>query len=54
MVGDRRHDIEGARESGVFSVGVTYGYGSAAELREAGADVICDSPGQISRFLITR
>ena len=47
MVGDRRHDIEGARESGVFSVGVTYGYGSVAELREAGADLLCGSPKQL-------
>ncbi len=47
MVGDRRHDIEGARESGMFSVGVTYGYGSVAELREAGADLLCGSPKQL-------
>ncbi len=47
MVGDRHHDIEGARESGVFSVGVTYGYGSAVELREAGTDLLCDSPKQL-------
>ena len=53
MVGDRRHDIEGGRESGVFSVGVTYGYGSAAELREAGADMLCHSPEEISLFLMT-
>ena len=53
MVGDRRHDIEGARESGVFSVGVTYGYGSATELREAGTDMLCHSPEEILRFLMT-
>lgn len=52
MVGDRRHDIEGARESEVFSVGVTYGYGSAAELREAGADMLLDSPEQVTQFLL--
>lgn len=52
MVGDRRHDIEGAHTNGVFAVGVTYGYGSAAELREAGADLLCDSLGQVSQFLI--
>ena len=51
MVGDRSHDILGARENGVYSVGVTYGYGSAAELREAGADVLCGSIGQVARVL---
>jgi len=51
MVGDRSHDILGARENGVYSVGVTYGYGSAAELREAGADVLCGGIDQVARVL---
>ena len=51
MIGDRSHDILGARENGVYSVGVTYGYGSAAELREAGADVLCGSIDQVARVL---
>ena len=37
MVGDRRHDIEGARANGVDSLGVLYGYGSREELEQAGA-----------------
>ncbi len=32
MVGDRKHDIIGAREHGFDSAAVTYGYGSVAEL----------------------
>lgn len=52
MVGDRSHDILGARECGVFSVGVTYGYGSAAELSEAGADAICGSVAEVARRLM--
>src|SRR5699024_2721295 len=38
MVGDRRHDMEGASACGVESVGVLYGYGSRQELAEAGAN----------------
>jgi phosphoglycolate phosphatase len=38
MVGDRAHDIVGARAHGLASVGVLWGYGSADELRGAGAD----------------
>jgi len=40
MIGDRADDIEGARANGVRSIGVTWGYGSRAELDAAGADVI--------------
>ena len=40
MIGDRADDIEGARSNGVRSIGVTWGYGSRAELEAAGADVI--------------
>jgi len=35
MVGDREHDIIGARENGIDSIAVTYGYGSVTELRKA-------------------
>jgi phosphoglycolate phosphatase-like HAD superfamily hydrolase len=42
MLGDRRHDVEGARANGLRSLGVTYGYGDRAELEGAGATWICD------------
>lgn len=35
MVGDREHDIFGARKNGIETIAVTYGYGSAQELDEA-------------------
>ncbi len=38
MIGDRAHDIQAAQRNGIRSLGVTYGYGSVAELRAAGAD----------------
>jgi phosphoglycolate phosphatase len=44
MVGDRKHDILGARANKMRSIGVTYGYGSQEELETAGADVLVDSP----------
>ena len=37
MVGDRKHDIIGAKINGIPSIGVLYGYGSQEELIEAGA-----------------
>lgn len=41
MIGDRFYDIEGAKQQGIRSVGVLYGYGSREELEGAGADEIC-------------
>lgn len=40
MVGDRKHDIEGAQAVGIVSVGVLFGYGSREEHEKAGADRI--------------
>jgi len=54
MVGDRMYDIFGARENGCMSLGVTYGYGSEKELRNAGADLLCDSPKEITARLCTQ
>lgn len=41
MIGDRSHDVLGARANGMTAIGVLYGYGSEAELRDAGAHHIC-------------
>ncbi|MEZ3420732.1 MAG: HAD family hydrolase [Eubacterium sp.] len=38
MIGDREHDIIGAKAVGISSIGVLYGYGSYEELNTAGAD----------------
>jgi phosphoglycolate phosphatase len=40
MIGDRMHDILGAKKNGIVSIGVLWGYGSEDELKEAGADYI--------------
>ncbi len=44
MIGDRCYDILGAKENGISSLGVTYGYGSLEELKDSGADYIIDKP----------
>ena len=54
MIGDRRHDIQGAHAAGLRAIDVLYGYGSLAELQAAGADAIApeitDLPRAISHF----
>lgn len=47
MIGDRRHDVLGARANGLRAIGVLYGYGSRQELEEAGAEWLADSPAGI-------
>ena len=44
MVGDREHDVLGAKEHGIACVGVLYGYGSRKELEQAQAMTICPTP----------
>ncbi len=52
MIGDRKYDILGAKETGLSSVGVLFGFGSEAELCSAGADHICDSPSSLCRLIL--
>jgi phosphoglycolate phosphatase len=52
MVGDRDHDVEGARVNGIPCVGVTWGFGSAAELTEAGAVALVDDPGGVAAAIL--
>ena len=51
MIGDRAGDIIAARAHGVRSIGVLWGYGSEAELVDAGADVLCASPRDLLAWL---
>ena len=52
MVGDRMHDIAGAKEVGINAIGVLYGYGSREELLHAGADNIAASVQELEEMLI--
>ncbi len=51
MVGDTKYDIEGAREVGVKSLGVLYGYGSRDDLVRYGADYLARSVDEIYKIL---
>jgi phosphoglycolate phosphatase len=47
MIGDRSHDMVGAKNNGMQRIGVLYGYGSRDELLQAGARHVCATPGAI-------
>ena len=47
MVGDRSHDIVAGHTNRMPAIGVGWGYGGAAELTAAGADVIIDHPADL-------
>ncbi len=51
LVGDRRHDVEGAGQNQITALGVTYGYGGRSELETAGADVIVDTTEDVLKRL---
>ncbi|WP_274650171.1 HAD family hydrolase [Paenibacillus humicola] len=52
MIGDRKHDIVGARNNGVAGIGVGYGYGSERELREAGASAYAPDIAALKKMLL--
>ena len=52
MIGDREHDILGAKENGMDSVGVLFGYGNRAEFEEAGADWIVETVEELTELLL--
>ncbi|WP_122642598.1 HAD family hydrolase [Luxibacter massiliensis] len=52
MVGDRDYDIIGAKEAGVRSMGVLYGYGNMEELKKAGADVVVETPREAAEYIL--
>jgi phosphoglycolate phosphatase len=51
MIGDREHDVIGARANGLRAIGVLYGYGSREELAAAGADALAGDPAELLRLL---
>lgn len=52
MIGDRKHDIIGAKKCGIDSIGILYGFGNREELEEAGADFIFESVESLSENLL--
>lgn len=51
MVGDRRHDVEGAAAHGIDTIGVLWGYGDHEELTGAGARRIVSTPADLTAAL---
>ncbi len=51
MIGDRYHDINGAKTNGIASLAVTYGYGSMNELSELQPEYIAASADEIEKIL---
>ena len=47
MVGDRSHDMIGARANNLRGIGVLWGYGSREELTAAGADALISAPDEL-------
>ena len=52
MIGDRKHDILGAKAAGLESVGVEYGFAPPGELEEAGADWIVPTVEELERLCL--
>ena len=54
MLGDREHDIIGARNNGMAGIGALWGYGTQAELQTAGADRLATSPEHAADLIAAR
>ncbi|MFJ8257399.1 HAD family hydrolase [Peribacillus asahii] len=52
MIGDRKYDMIGAKNTGIDSIGVTYGYGSFEELSDSHPTHIVNSVEEIKDILI--
>lgn len=53
MVGDRKYDVTGAAALGIKTIGVLYGFGDEAELREAGVVHLVRTPQELAEYLIS-
>ena len=51
MIGDREHDILGAQENRLDSIGVLYGYGDRAEHERAGAKYIAEKVTDVIKYV---
>ena len=54
MVGDREHDVVGAKGNGVRAIGVLWGYGGRVELEGAGADWLCEAPSALPGLVASK
>lgn len=52
MIGDRYHDINGAKKCGIPCMAVLWGYGSYEELTQHGAEIIANTPQEAADIII--
>ena len=52
IIGDRKFDISGAKECGIDSIGITFGYGTTEEITEHNPTYICNSIEEIRKILL--
>ena len=52
MIGDREHDIIGAKENNIKSIGVLYGFGDVIELTQARAEYIASNIKELLNILL--
>ncbi len=52
MIGDREHDVLGAKQFGIDCAGVLWGFGSEDELRIAGATYLCRTADDVATALL--
>ena len=53
MVGDRAHDMIGAKANRVCPIGALWGFGTREELRVAGATLFCERPEVLSELFLS-
>ncbi len=51
MIGDRLHDIRGAREANISAAGVLYGFGSEQEIYDEKPHLIIPSPAEMAEVI---
>ena len=54
MIGDRKYDIEGAKNNGIASVGVLYGYGAREELEKVMPEFLVHHPAEIKNIIFPK
>lgn len=54
MIGDRKHDILGAKAVGIDAIGVEYGYGDYEELNCAGATYIAKTVDELKNLICNK
>ena len=54
MIGDRKHDIEGAKKHNIKGIGVLWGFGTKKELENAGAYKLFKTPNEFTNWIISK